>query len=101
MDTRYSVHPRDFKRYTTQEMRDEFLIQDLYRPDQVTAVYSHVDRMVTLGCMPVSETVSIEKGIDVWATFGTHFFLERRELGLFNIGGSGSVTVDGTVYPMA
>lgn len=100
MDTRYSVHPRDFKRYTTQEMRDEFLIQDLYRPDQVTAVYSHVDRMVTLGCMPVNETVSIEKGIDVWATFGTHFFLERRELGLFNIGGSGSVTVDGTVYPM-
>ena len=100
MDIRYSVHPRDFKRYTTQEMRDEFLIQDLYRPDQVTAVYSHVDRMVTLGCMPVNETVSIEKGIDVWATFGTHFFLERRELGLFNIGGSGSVTVDGTVYPM-
>ena len=100
MDTRYSVHPRDFKRYTTQEMRDEFLIQDLYRPDQVTAVYSHVDRMVTLGCMPVNETVSIEKGIDVWATFGTHFFLERRELGLFNIGGPGRVTVDGTVYPM-
>ncbi len=100
MDIRYSVHPRDFKRCNTQEMRDEFLIQDLYRPDQVTAVYSHVDRMVTLGCMPVHETVSIEKGIDVWASFGTHYFLERRELGLFNIGGPGRVTVDGTVYPM-
>jgi hypothetical protein len=53
MDIRYSVNQRDFKRYTTQEMRDEFLITGLYQPDQVTAVYSHVDRMVTLGCMPV------------------------------------------------
>ena len=45
--------------------------------------------------MPVSETVSIDKGIDVWANFGTHYFLERREIGMFNIGGDGSVTVDG------
>ena len=69
-------------------------------PDQVTAVYSHVDRMVTVGCMPVHETVSIDKGIDVWGCFGTHYFLERREIGLFNIGGAGKVTVDGKVYEM-
>lgn len=100
MDIRYSANQKDVKRYTTQELRDEFLIQDLYRPDQVAAVYSHVDRMVTLGCMPVHETVPIDKGIDVWANFGTHYFLERRELGLFNIGGAGKVTVDGEVYPM-
>ncbi len=100
MDIRYSANQRDVKRYTTQELRDEFLIQDLYRPDQVAAVYSHVDRMVTLGCMPVHESVPIDKGIDVWANFGTHYFLERRELGMFNIGGAGRVTVDGTVYPM-
>ena len=56
--------------------------------------------MVTLGCMPVSESVSIDKGIDVWANFGTHYFLERREIGMFNIGGEGSVTVDGTVYEL-
>ena len=100
MDIRYSAHPNDVKRYTTEELRREFLIENLYRPDQVVAVYSHVDRMVTLGCMPMKETVSIDKGIDVWANFGTRYFLERREVGMFNIGGDGSVTVDGTVYEL-
>lgn len=100
MDIRYSANQRDFKRYTTEEIRREFLIEELYRPDEVVAVYSHVDRMVVLGCMPVHEAVSLEKGLDVWASFGTHYFLERRELGMFNIGGSGTVTVDGTVYPL-
>ena len=100
MDIRYSAHPDDVKRYTTEELRREFLIENLYQPDQVVAVYSHVDRMVTLGCMPVSESVSIDKGIDVWANFGTRYFLERREIGMFNIGGEGTVTVDGTVYEL-
>ena len=100
MDIRYSTGPNDVKRYTTEELRKEFLIENLYEADSVVAVYSHVDRMVTLGCMPVEETVSIDKGIDIWANFGTHYFLERREIGIFNIGGSGSITVDGTVYPL-
>ena len=100
MDIRYSANPRDVKRYTTEELRKEFLIENLYRPDEVVAVYSHVDRMVTLGCMPVHETVSIDKGIDIWANFGTKFFLERREIGIFNIGGAGKITVDGTVYDL-
>ena len=89
MDIRYSCNPQDMKRYTTDELRREFLISNLYRPGEVTAVYSHVDRMVTLGCMPVKEPVPIDQGIDVWANFGTHTFLERREIGVFNIGGAG------------
>lgn len=100
MDIRYSVNQRDFKRYTTEEIRDEFLIQNLFAADEITAVYSHVDRMVTLGCMPVKETVSIDKGIDCWKNFGTQFFLERREIGIFNIGGPGVITADGIEYPM-
>ena len=98
MDIRYSCNQRDFKRYTTEEVRREFLIENLFQPDTVHAVYSHVDRMVTLGVMPVSETVPLDKGIDIWANFGTSYFLERRELGMFNVGGAGKVTVDGTVY---
>ena len=75
------------------------LITGLYKADEVVAVYSHVDRMVTLGCMPVHEEVSIDKGIDIWANFGTHYFLERREIGIFNIGdGAGTVTADGEEY---
>lgn len=98
MDIRYCANQRDVKRYTTEELRDEFLISNLYVPDTVVAVYSHVDRMVTLGCMPVEETVSIEKGIDCWKNFGTDYLLERREIGIFNIGGDGVITADGVEY---
>jgi len=100
MDIRYSCNQRDFKRYTTEETRAEFLIEKLFKNDEVTAVYSHVDRMVTIGIMPVNETVSIDKGIDVWKTFGTNYILERRELGMFNVGGAGKVSVDGKIYEL-
>ena len=100
MDIRYSCNQRDFKRYTTEETRNEFQIENLFVADEVTAVYSHVDRMVTLGIMPVNEIVPLDKGIDIWANFGTQYFLERRELGMFNVGGEGTVTVDGTVYEL-
>ncbi len=100
MDIRYSCNQKDFKRYTTGEMREEFLIETLFVKDEVQAVYSHVDRMVTLGIMPVSSTVPLDQGIDIWKNFGTSYFLERRELGMFNVGGEGSVTVDGTKYTL-
>ena len=100
MDIRYSCNQRDFKRYTTQETRDEFLITGLYKADEVVSVYSHVDRMVTFGCMPVNEVVPLDKGLDVWANFGTKYVLERREIGIFNLGGSGKIVADGTQYAL-
>ena len=100
MDIRYSTGPQDVKRYTTEELRREFLIENLYVPDQVRAVYSHVDRMVVLGIHPVTKVLPIDQGIDVWASFGTRFFLERREAGVFNLGGPGAITVDGQSYAL-
>ena len=100
MDIRYSANQKDFKRYTTEETRKEFLIENLYIPNQMVAVYSHVDRMVTMGCMPTTEVVPIDKGIDVWKNFGTHYLLERREIGVFNIGGNGTITADGETFKM-
>lgn len=100
MDIRYSCSPNDVKRYTTDELRSEFLITGLYSPDKVTAVYSHVDRMVTVGIMPVSRKLSIDDGIDVWKNFGTHYFLERREAGIFNLGGNGTIEADGKTYEL-
>ena len=94
MDIRYSTGPNDVKRYTTEELRKEFLITGLYQPDTVQATYSHVDRMVVLGIMPVHEVLPIDKGIDVWANFGTTYFLERREAGVFNLGGPGFIQAD-------
>ena len=100
MDIRYSANPKDVERYTTEELRKEFLITDLYVADTVQATYSHVDRMVVMGIMPVSEKVSISKGIDVWANFGTEYFLERREAGIFNLGGKGYIEADGEKYEL-
>ena len=100
MDIRYSANPGDFKRFTTKEMRREFLVDGMYVADKVKATYSHVDRMVILGIMPVDESLPIDKGIDIMANFGTEFFLERREVGFFNIGCPGVCTVDGTDYAM-
>lgn len=100
MDVRCSVNPEHFKSMTGAETRQEFLIENLFAADEVRAVYSHVDRMVTLGITPVHERVSIDKGIDVWGAFGVKYLLERRELGIFNVGGAGAVEVDGARYPM-
>jgi len=100
MDIRYSANPADFKRYTTEEIRDEFLVTNLYEPNLVVPVYSHIDRMVVLGTMPAGESVPINKGIDTMKSFGTGYFLERREAGVFNLGGSGVCMVDGTAYAL-
>lgn len=101
MDIRYSANQKDFKRYTTEETRAEFLIEKVFADDEIVATYSHVDRMVVFGCKPVNEAVPLDKGIDCMKNFGTNYVLERRELGIFNLGGEGSVEVDGEIYNLA
>ena len=98
MDIRYSVNQRDVKRYTTEELRAEFLIETLFAPDTLSFTYSHIDRVVTMGAMPVRKPLNLETGIDVWKTLGAKFFLERRELGIINVGGPGTVLADGKKY---
>ncbi len=100
MDKRYSANPAHFRRMTTEETRREFLIETLFRPDEVNFTYSHVDRMVVLGAQPAREPLPLERGMDVWASFGVERFLDRRELGVFNVGGAGAVYADGTEYHM-
>ncbi len=100
MDIRYSTGPEHFKTMTTSQMRAEFLIEKLFEKDKVTAVYSHVDRMCALGCMPKSREVSLDDDMDVWHNFGTDYVLERREMGIFNVGGKGVVTADDSLYDM-
>ena len=95
MEVRYSGHPEDVKRYTTEELRQEFLIQELFQVNVCKMVYSHVDRMITGGVIPVApQKLEAGKGL------GVDYFLERRELGVINIGGAGKVTVDGTEYAL-
>ncbi|WP_312523258.1 5-dehydro-4-deoxy-D-glucuronate isomerase [Anaerospora sp.] len=95
MDTRYGAHPEDAKKYDTSRLREEFLIQELFVPGKINIVYSHVDRMITGAAVP-TQPITLEGGKEM----GSEFFLERRELGVINIGGPGAVTVDGKVYDM-
>ena len=64
MDIRYSTGKEPFTRMNTEELRKEFLITDIFKADDVSAVYSHVDRIVTMGAMPVTKRINIEKNID-------------------------------------
>lgn len=96
MDIRQSIHSDHAKQLDTTGLRKEFLIQKIFTADEYTMVYSHIDRIVVGGIMPVTKTVSI--GDEVGKQFGVNYFLERRELGAINIGGDATVTVDGVTY---
>lgn len=96
MEIRNATNPKDFKHYTTETLRDEFLITGLFTADNVKMVYSHIDRIITGGAMPVNKKLTLEAGKELAATY----FLERREMGVINIGGKGKITVDGTSYEM-
>lgn len=93
-EVRYAASPREVKQMDTQELRDEFLVQNLFKADQISHVYSHYDRYIIAGVSPVKKKVKLET-ID---PLKANYFLERRELGVINIGGSGSVSVDGTIF---
>jgi 4-deoxy-L-threo-5-hexosulose-uronate ketol-isomerase len=90
-EVRYATNPEDFKSYDTERIRRDFLIKGLLQADQVRMVYSHYDRLIAGGAVPVSKTLKLET-ID---PLKADYFLERRELGIINIGGAGKVTVDG------
>jgi len=95
MEIRHSVHPEDVKRLTTEELRERFLIQGLFQPDEVKLVYSHVDRMIAGSACPI-KPLTLNAGKEL----GVSYFLERRELGVINIGGAGVVNVDGVTYKL-
>ncbi|WP_242156369.1 5-dehydro-4-deoxy-D-glucuronate isomerase [Aestuariivivens sediminis] len=91
---RYASNPNTVKHYDTQELRDEFLIQNVMKHDTLEWVYSHYDRFMVAGVVPVHQSVLLET-IDA---LKASYFLERREMGIINIGGPGTVTADGQVY---
>ncbi len=100
MDIRYSTGKEPFKRMTTEELREEFLIQNIFNANDVSGVYSHVDRIVTMGAMPTDQEIALDKNIDAMKDFGVNYFLERREIGMINIGGDGVVKADGVEYTL-
>ncbi|TDF97742.1 5-dehydro-4-deoxy-D-glucuronate isomerase [Paenibacillus piri] len=95
MEIRYATNPTETKSYDTDRLRSEFLIENLFVPDKLNMVYSHVDRFITGGVIPTTEPIKLEADKH---EMGADYFLERREIGIINVGPAGTVTVDGTEY---
>tara|TARA_B100000949_G_scaffold88758_1_gene79186 strand:- start:93 stop:965 length:873 start_codon:yes stop_codon:yes gene_type:complete len=91
---RYAHHPEDVKKYTTEELREHFLIPELFVKNQISLTYTMYDRYIAGGAFPVDQALKLET-ID---ELKSENFLDRRELGVINVGGKGKVTVDGEVY---
>ena len=96
MEVRQASNAKDVKHYTTERLREEFHIKNLFTKDNVRMVYSHIDRIITAGLMPVRQVLKLEAGKELAADY----FLQRREMGCINIGGKGIITVDGKEYEM-
>jgi len=95
-ELRYAHHPEDVKTYNTEELRNHFLIEGLFQDDSVRLTYSMYDRFIVGGVKPVKKAVQLETIDDLKA----EFFLQRRELGIVNVGGAGVVEVDGKTYEL-
>ena len=96
MEIRNPIHPQHGKTLTTEQLRDEFLIQDLFREGTFKLVYSHFDRIMVGGVCP-QDAIALEVSEEV---IGASYLLERRELGIINIGEKGKISVDGKDYKL-
>jgi len=95
-EERFATHPADAKSYDTARLRKEYLISNLMTEDRICLTYSQYDRYIVGGAVPVTGDLKLEP-ID---PLKAQYFCERRELGIINVGGSGKVTVDGTIYEL-
>ena len=96
LEVRNAANSKDVKHYTTERLREEFHISNLFTKDNIRMVYSHIDRIITGGLMPVFQELKLKAGKELAADY----FLQRREMGCINIGGKGVITIDGVEYEM-
>lgn len=90
MEIRYASSNKDAKNYDTQRLRDEYLIENLFMENEIKLLYSHIDRIIVGGIFPITEKIKLKGEKEL----GSNFFLERRELGIINIGGPGIIILD-------
>ena len=95
-EIRYASHPEDAKNYDTERIRKEFLVSNLMIPDDIRLVYSFNDRLIVGGIVPSLKSIELPSIDPLKSTY----FLERRELGVINVGGNGNIEVDGEVYKL-
>lgn len=93
--SRYASSPEAVKQYDTKQLRDEFLIDDLMTEDEIVLTYSHYDRYIAGSAVPVKDLT-----LETIDPLKAGYFLERREMGIINVGGNGSIVVEGTTYEL-
>ncbi|CAM5214663.1 4-deoxy-L-threo-5-hexosulose-uronate ketol-isomerase 2 [Alishewanella longhuensis] len=93
-ESRYPTHPDDVKKYDTEQLRQHFLVDNLMQADKLVLCYTHYERVIVGSAVPVQAAVKLE----TVEALKAEYFLQRRELGIINVGGSGTVAVDGTNY---
>lgn len=96
MEIRYQESPDSVKQMTTLELRDRFLVTSLFKKNEIVSVYSHYDRMIIGGVMPVNKSLHLPNDAELKADY----FLQRREMGVINLGGPGRVQVDTKWYEL-
>lgn len=96
MDNRLAISPNEARHMDTAALRNAFLIENIFKADEVSLTLSHFDRFIAGGVMPVSKTLSLPNPEKLKAPY----FLERREMGIINVGGKGTITVDGQQYEL-
>jgi 4-deoxy-L-threo-5-hexosulose-uronate ketol-isomerase len=96
MEIRHAVHPEQAKTLDTEQLRQSFLVQELFTPGKIKLVYSYYDRLIVGGIQPAG---ALKLEVDE-KVIGSKYLLERREMGLINVGGEGTVKVDGTEYTL-
>jgi len=94
MKQRYESSPREVEMMNTEELRENFLMESLFEDGKANYIYSHYDRMVSGGVIPLKEPIALGTFDDL----RSDYFLQRREMGVINTGGPGSISVDGTSY---
>jgi 4-deoxy-L-threo-5-hexosulose-uronate ketol-isomerase len=97
ISTRYAAHPNDVEKYSTEQLREHFLIPDLFIKDTISGVYTTNDRLIVGGIHPVSQSLRLET-VD---QLKSEYFLERREIGIINIGAPATIKVDGETFTLA
>jgi 4-deoxy-L-threo-5-hexosulose-uronate ketol-isomerase len=95
-DVRYAIHPNEFKTFQTKQLRDAFHVAGLFQDDLLRVCYTHYDRLIVGGAKPVAKAVQLES----FDSLKADFFLQRREIGIVNVGGAGKITIDGQDYPL-
>jgi 4-deoxy-L-threo-5-hexosulose-uronate ketol-isomerase len=97
MEIRFEHSPKEVSKMNTKELREAFLMKKLMKEDEITYIYSHYDRLITGGVKPVHKAVELVNHPELRA----EYFLERREIGIINVGGDGAIIADGQIFDLA